>query len=171
MNTIEVTEETGEILAVLAQRHAQGSIDAYLGQTPEVQNERRRRREQQCLKSMEEKSVQLLRFDLWERFLICVLKIHEIDPAGFERLEGFTKPEGRAIFISRSESKILQTSDSAKPKAIGNTGWFLNVHGGQNDFEHLIKLICREVGLSPSIPAQLIEKTVKTESSHSLLAL
>ena len=110
MKTIEVSDQCHEALSTIAERCGTASASAHIENLPEVRAEYRNRREQKLLQLLDENDFS--RKDLRERFLICIYLIYKTVPEAFQTLEGFTKPEGQAVFISRSKEKILKTSKS-----------------------------------------------------------
>lgn len=167
MKTIEIPDATYEILASLAQENGAATVAAYIERLPAVQQRVQRKHEESIMALID--SDKFAFKDLNEKFAICLALIYRSNPDSFERLNGFTKPNGRAVFISKSEDIIRNSASSARPLKLGDSGFWVNVQGGQKDFEYLIDMICSSLGFSPTFKSTLIQKVVRAKFDISKL--
>ena len=133
MKTIEVSDAVFDILDAQAKAAGCSSVGEHLAQSPTVLAQLQRKKESIVLRDLD--SQKLIPEKLKDRFLLCLLLAWRIDPDGFSKCDGITKEQGRAIFISRSKDQIERTSESARPEPLFDSGYFVNVQGGLNDFD------------------------------------
>lgn len=170
MKTTKVTDVCYENLLATAQKNGTGSVFAHIENSSDIQMIRKKQAETKLLEIVEEKKPKLQQLSINERLRMVVCLIYQIDPTAFEtKLEGFTKPEGRAIFISRFAEKIAKTSESAKPRELDKTGFYLNIQVGEKDSLLLIELICKELGFSPAVSPSLKRAICSQKLDLSLL--
>ena len=165
MKTIEISDDAHSVLTILASESPGKSVSSYIENLPEVRKRLNKVQEENILGLIDAKKH--IYKDLNEKFAICISLIQKSNPESFKKLDGFTKPNGRAIFISRSEQIIRESASSAKPVKLRDSDFWINIQGGQKDFEYLIDNICSALGYSPSFKSALIQKIVRPKPDYT----
>ena len=97
---------------------------------------------------------------LCDRFVIAMEALLKASPENFSELEGLTREAGHVVFVSADRRKIENTAPNANPKKLPSGNWYVNIAGGQQEFEIVVDTAQKRLGLPISFVAELKRKTI-----------
>ncbi len=74
--------------------------------------------------------------------------LHKFAPTAFNQLEGFTRDEGRVVFVSRFPEKIRNSGHGFRALPLLDSDWFVNTSLSQTEAVRFFERICRAMAIS-----------------------
>ena len=97
---------------------------------------------------------------LCDRFVIAMAALQRLSPDRFSELEGLTKLAGHVVYVSANLRKIENTAPGSNPIELPCGGWYVNAGGGVVDFEIILDLCRKQLGLPVGFVEELKRKTI-----------
>jgi len=165
VKTISVSDELYDLLNRAASRAEKADVSTLLETIAEVVREREALEKDQRQRQMDHILNQVDEIApgqraLCDRFALAMCALLKLLPDRFSELEGLTKEGGQVVFVSTDLRKIENTAALTNPVRLSNGNWYVNACGGLKDFEIILNLAQKRLGLPVGFVEELKRRTI-----------
>jgi hypothetical protein len=168
MKTIEFSDKFHATLVRAALERTNGDVEAYLNSLNDIKTEIQHHKwtdqsKAECALCKDIKTEKIKYAEKHIKYLIAMTLLYRLLPDKFQKLDGITRPDGRVILVSRNLDLIMNTSTTMRFSQIEGSDWWVNTHGGVEDFVERFERFCTLLGASKGFFNQISKIVLKSE--------